>query len=179
MINYKNWKWAAFFPRMWLIRRMKVFKASRTISASAALDGARIGSFRPAKQIVPSFKIWAISILFPPALVLRFLRLTGMLAKIPDNLKSTCYCSKIPVPKTWKLAYMSHSAGVIWTLLDGQIGIEMGKRALDMPSMSWFVHGLADAKEQAKKSKAATLPTTISVKSGEFGGYRAAFIPSP
>lgn len=74
---------------------------------------------------------------------------------------------------------MSHSAGVIWTLLAGQIGIEMGKRALDMPSMSWFVHGLADAKEQAKKSKAATLPTTISVKSGEFGGYRAAFIPSP
>ena len=74
---------------------------------------------------------------------------------------------------------MSHSAGVIWTLLDGQIGIEMGKRALDMPSRSWFVHGLADAKEQAKKSKAATLPTTISVKSGEFGGYRAAFIPSP
>ena len=48
-----------------------------------------------------------------------------------------------------------------------------------MPSMSWFVHGLADAKEQAKKSKAATLPTTIAVKSGEFGGCRAAFIPTP
>ena len=75
---------------------------------------------------------------------------------------------------------MFHSAGVIWTLLDGQIGIEMGKRALDMPSRSWFVHGLAEqAKKGESKSKAATLPTTISVKSGEFGGYRAAFIPSP
>ena len=75
---------------------------------------------------------------------------------------------------------MSHSAGVIWTLLAGQIGIEMGKRALDMPSRSWLVHGLADAqaKKGESKSKAATLPTTISVKSGELGGYRAAFIPS-
>lgn len=82
---YKNWKWAEFFPRMWLINMMKVLRASRKISALSSLDGTRKGSLRPAKQIFPFGKICAIS--FPLLPVLRLPRDRCILFKIPNSLK--------------------------------------------------------------------------------------------
>jgi len=143
---YKNWKWAEFFPRMWLINMMKVLRASRKISALSSLDGARKGSLRPAKQIFPLGKICAIS--FPLLSVLRFPRDRRILAKIPKS--------------------MFHSDWDTWTSLVGQVKvwIEMGRRPLDRLSMSWCVNSsLADpedAKREEVKSQTTILPTTIS-----------------
>ena len=72
--------------------KMKVLRASRKVSAWSSLDGARIGSLRPAKQISPLGKIWAIWIPVLPVLpaVLPVLLLPleiPMLAKIPNSLK--------------------------------------------------------------------------------------------
>ena len=67
---------------------MKVLRASRKFSALSLLDGTRNGnSLRPAKQISPLGKIWAIGIPLLPVVVLRLLREIRILVKIPYNLK--------------------------------------------------------------------------------------------
>ena len=66
---------------------MKVLRASRKFSALSSLDGTRNGSLRPAKQISPLGKIWAIGIPLLPVGLLRLLREIRILVKIPYNLK--------------------------------------------------------------------------------------------
>ena len=66
---------------------MKVLRVLRKVSTSYSLDGAQSGSLRPAKQISPLGKIWAIGIPLLPVVVLRLLREIRILVKIPYNLK--------------------------------------------------------------------------------------------
>ena len=55
---------------------------------------------------------------------------------------------------------MFHSVWDISISVVGQVSIEIGKRALEMPSRSWFVHGLEETKEPAKSK--ASIWTFIS-----------------
>ena len=79
---------------------MKVLRVLRKVSTLYLLDGARNGSLRPAKQIFPLGKIWAICFPLLPGLrfprerrtlvkILKYLRRGDRrkLVKIPNNLK--------------------------------------------------------------------------------------------
>ena len=55
---------------------------------------------------------------------------------------------------------MFHSVWDISISVVGQVSIDIGKMALEMPSRSWFVHGLEETKEPAKSK--ASIWTFIS-----------------
>ena len=87
---------------------MKVLRPSRKLSV---FDGARNASLRPAKQISPLGKIWAIWIPVLPVLpaVLPVLLLPleiPMLAKIPNSLKYFFFKSKYKIRYLFQQFYL-------------------------------------------------------------------------